>query len=64
VLIYSIPLWVHPIYQSVRDSNWAAQGVRATVIHTPARTAAAMLLFLAILVMRADVSQDFVYFQF
>ena len=64
VVVYSLPLWIHPIYQHVRESRWATEGVTATLIQTPFRTAAAMLLFLGILVLRSEVSQDFIYFQF
>jgi len=64
VLIYSLPLWAHPIYQKARESRWAAEGAAAILLKTPLRTAAAMMLFLGILVARGQVSQDFIYFQF
>jgi len=64
VLFYSLPLWAHPVYQKARESRWAAEGVIATLLRTPFRTAAATVLFLGILVMRSQVSQDFIYFQF
>jgi len=64
IVIYSLPLWIHPIYQKARESRWAADGFTASLIQTPFRTAAATLLFLGILIMRSEVSQDFIYFQF
>jgi D-alanyl-lipoteichoic acid acyltransferase DltB (MBOAT superfamily) len=64
VVIYSIPLWVHSMYQEIRGSVWAAHGLPAVVIQTPFRTAAATLLFLGILLTRNPGSQDFIYFQF
>jgi alginate O-acetyltransferase complex protein AlgI len=64
VLLYSLPLWAHPVYQKTRESRWASSGLPASLIRTPFRTAAATMLFLSILVMRSQVSADFIYFQF
>ena len=64
VAFFSLPLWVHPIYQKLRDSKWAADGVPALFVRTPFRTVTASALFLSILTMRGENAQGFIYFQF
>lgn len=64
VVIYSLPLWAHAIYQRVRVAEWAQRSPTRGLLNMPFRTAAATVLFSGILVMRAQFSQDFIYFQF
>jgi D-alanyl-lipoteichoic acid acyltransferase DltB (MBOAT superfamily) len=64
IVFFSLPLWVHAIFQYVRVSTWSHYGVIKWAIGTPLRTATATVLFTGILVIRNQFSQEFIYFQF
>jgi len=63
VILYSLPLWIHILYQQARVSPRMI-GTILTPVRKHFRTAVAMILFTGIVVMRSQVSVDFIYFQF
>ncbi|MBT7833941.1 MAG: MBOAT family protein [Chloroflexi bacterium] len=60
-LIYSLPIWLHAIIDRPSISSiWTRNDVSRTV----ALTAFTLTSFLAILLLRADTSAEFIYFRF
>ena len=60
-LIYSLPIWLHAIIDRPSISSiWTRNDVSRTV----ALTALTLTSFLAILLLRADTSAEFIYFRF
>ena len=64
VLIYSVPIWAHAIFQHVRMADWPQRREVKWALGAPLRTGVALVLFTGILVIRNQVSQEFIYFQF
>ena len=60
-LIYSLPLWLHAVVDHPRI---AALWTRNDVSKMVAITALTLTSFLAILILRADTSAEFIYFRF
>ncbi|MCI0852223.1 MAG: MBOAT family protein [Chloroflexi bacterium] len=60
-LLYSIPLWLHAI---VDQPRFAAYWNRTGVSRTISLTAVTLTSFIGILLLRADVSAEFIYFRF
>jgi alginate O-acetyltransferase complex protein AlgI len=60
-LLYSIPLWLHAVIDQPRiEQLWTRNDVSRTV----ALTALTLTSFIGILLRRADVSTEFIYFRF
>jgi D-alanyl-lipoteichoic acid acyltransferase DltB (MBOAT superfamily) len=60
-LIYSLPIWLHAIVDRPHITNiWTRNDVSRTV----ALTALTLTSFIGILLLRADVSAEFIYFRF
>ena len=60
-LLYSLPIWLHAIIDRPRlRAYWA----RTDVSRTVGLTAVTLASFIGILLLRADVSVDFIYFRF
>ena len=60
-LLYSIPLWLHAVIDQPRiEQLWTRNDVSRTV----ALTALTLTSFIGILLLRADVSAEFIYFRF
>ena len=60
-LLYSLPIWLHAIIDRPRlRAYWA----RTDVSRTVGLTAVTLASFIGILLLRADVSADFIYFRF
>jgi alginate O-acetyltransferase complex protein AlgI len=61
VLLYSIPLWLHALIDQPRiEQFWTRNDVSRTV----ALTALTLTSFIGILLLRADLSAEFIYFRF
>ena len=60
-LLYSLPLWLHAIIDQPRFTRiWTRNDVSRTV----AFTTLTLTSFIAILILRADTSAEFIYFRF
>ncbi|HIF72398.1 MAG TPA: MBOAT family protein [Dehalococcoidia bacterium] len=60
-LLYSIPLWLHAIIDQPRfEQIWTRNDVSRTI----ALTALTLTSFIGILLLRADLSAEFIYFRF
>lgn len=60
-LLYSVPLWLHAV---VDQPKFAQIWTRNDVSRTVALTALTLTSFIGILLLRADVSAEFIYFRF
>jgi len=60
-LLYSLPLWLHGLVDLPR---FARPWTRVDVSWTVAVTALTLTSFIGILLLRADVSTEFIYFRF
>ena len=60
-LLYSLPIWLHAI---VDQPRFAAYWNRTDVSRTIGLTAVTLTSFIGILLLRADVSAEFIYFRF
>ena len=60
-LLYSLPIWLHAIIDQPR---LRAYWTRTDVSRTVGLTAVTLASFIGILLLRADVSADFIYFRF
>jgi len=65
VFVYSIPLWIYAIYRrQLMIISPRSTTIRRHLTAVPAQTALATLLFLGMLVLKADGKAEFIYFQF
>ena len=64
LLIYSLPLWLHALCDALALRPTAAEKPLRLTEAWWARTALAIVLFLAILVLGSDAASEFIYFQF
>ena len=60
-LLYSLPIWLHAI---VDQPRFATYWNRTDVSRTVGLTAVTLTSFIGILLLRADVSAEFIYFRF
>ncbi|MBF0193829.1 MAG: MBOAT family protein [Magnetococcales bacterium] len=60
-LLFSVPLWVHTLYAHVRKGVYFQE---RTYLLTYINILASIIMFLGILIMRSNTSNDFIYFQF
>jgi D-alanyl-lipoteichoic acid acyltransferase DltB (MBOAT superfamily) len=63
-LIYSLPLGLHAVWDTLLLPRTAAGKPWPSAVHWVARTGLAIVLFLAILLLGSDTAAEFIYFQF
>ncbi len=64
VLIYSLPLWLHALHDSLALRRTHAEKPLRPGVLWLVRTALAVVLFLGVLVLGSEVASEFIYFQF
>jgi D-alanyl-lipoteichoic acid acyltransferase DltB (MBOAT superfamily) len=62
-LVYSLPLWVYPAWQQLSKRRFRLP-TTGVLLNPAMRVAAGAALFAGILLLRSNVSADFIYFQF
>lgn len=63
ILVFSLPLWAHIMFQSVRSSKWMNR-FPLQLGSAPVMTGISTALFVGILLMKSEISSDFIYFEF
>jgi len=63
-LIYSLPLWLHALWDAFLLRRAATRPPRRPAVLWASRTALAIVLFLGVLILGSDAASEFIYFQF
>jgi alginate O-acetyltransferase complex protein AlgI len=64
VALYSLPLWLYMIARKLLASGYSLPLLGRNIVGIPAQTVLSTSLFLGLLLLKAEVTTDFIYFQF
>jgi alginate O-acetyltransferase complex protein AlgI len=64
VVLYSLPLWIYAIARTFLASKNSLPLLGRKIVSIPAQTGLATSLFLGLLLLKAEETTDFIYFQF